>query len=193
MKLRRALLSGLSAVAFAGIVLAGCTTGGTAQKAAPVDPVINNPKIYTEEELGLRKTDLYTEDEVYAATGEYNQNAPGSGKYYERAFENAPPMVPHSVEGMLPITGDSNQCLSCHEKAVAPALQATAMPESHYYDMRNNKMMSTVNQARFNCSQCHAPQAKVPVAVANQFEPEFRQASDAKKSNLLDILNEGVE
>jgi len=147
----------------------------------------------SEESLGLRNTDLYSENTTVADQTSYSTVAAGESKVYERAFENAPPMISHDVEGMLPITMDYNSCLGCHDPAVAPSVGATAVPKSHMFDMRKQSVMATVSNARYNCSLCHAPQSDNEPLVENTFKPEFRTKDGMKKSNLLDNLNEGVQ
>ncbi len=148
---------------------------------------------YKEEELGLRKVDLYSEKTVKSESTNYSKAAPGESKMYERAFENAPPMIPHDVEGMMEITQESNACLSCHAPEVAEAVKATAVPASHMYDMRKNATLTEVSQARYVCVSCHAPQSANEPLVKNEFQAEFRKKDGAVKTNLLDTLNEGVK
>jgi len=90
----------------------------------------------SEAELGLRKTNLYAEDDTTAVKVQYNTAAPGTSQRIERAFQDAPPMIPHSVEGLLPIKTNSNQCLGCHMPEVAPSVKAVAIPKSHFVDFR---------------------------------------------------------
>jgi len=90
----------------------------------------------TEESLGLRKVSLYSEDKAQGDTTKYNEEAAGTSKKIERAFQDAPPMIPHSTEGMLPITIKNNMCTSCHMPAVAAAVKATPIPKSHLIDFR---------------------------------------------------------
>ena len=179
-------------------------------------------KVVTEEALGLRKTDLYAEEsETIGEATDYSRPAPGQATRFERAFVNAPPMVPHSVEGLLPITTDNNQCLNCHMPEVAKGVGATAIPQSHFTNyrpktvMKGNKVVKegkelgksntsdvlvakaqktkTLYQGRFNCSQCHAPQSNTEVVVANTFTPDFGGGKGATASNLADVMNEGVK
>ena len=92
---------------------------------------------YSEESLGLRNTNLYTE--TSDTTGDktmYATTAAGESKKIDRAFENAPPMIPHSIDGMLPITINNNSCTSCHEPAIAESMGATPIPKSHFTDFR---------------------------------------------------------
>ena len=103
----------------------------------------------------------------------------------KRAFENAPPMIPHDTEGMLPITIDNNQCTSCHDPMVAESMGATPIPKSHFTSFREDvnidkkgelqrdgkvvangsdlktiiKPLDHLSNARFNCSVCYAPQS----------------------------------
>ena len=146
----------------------------------------------SEESLGLRKTDLYTENTTIGDKTSYSTVAAGESKVYDRAFENAPPMIPHEVEDMLPITIDNNSCLGCHDPLVAPSVNATPVPKSHLFDMRKEKVLTTVSYARYNCTQCHAPQSNNEPLVENTFKPEFRSKNGMHRSNLLDNLNEGV-
>ncbi len=147
----------------------------------------------SEESLGLRKTDLYTENTTVPDATSYSKTAAGESKVYERAFENAPPMIPHDVEGLLPITTNNNSCLGCHDPAVAASVNATSVPKSHTFDMRNETALATVSNARYNCTQCHAPQSDNAPLVENTFTPDFRAKDGMKRSNLLDNLNEGVQ
>jgi len=176
-------------------------------------------KVITEEELGLRKVDLYSEDAATPAEGKFTRAAAGSADRFERAYTNAPPMIPHDVEGMLPVTKGNNACLGCHMPEVAPSVKATAIPASHFTNFRpatgmaadgkitkegkevDNtsdfktvaKKMNKLNPARFNCSQCHAPQANIDALVGNTFQPDFGNDEQKSKSNLLDVINAGVE
>ena len=98
---------------------------------------LGNKKEVTESTLGLRKDDLYTEDnkELPAIT-DYSRPAPGTSTRFERAYVNAPPMIPHSVDGLLPITQNNNQCIGCHMPDVAKGMGATPIPVSHFTNYR---------------------------------------------------------
>jgi len=185
---------------------------------------LGNKKVVTEEALGLRKVDLYSEDKAEPAKTDYSRPAPGSSTKFERAYVNAPPMIPHSVDGLLPITKDNNQCLGCHMPEAAKSMGATPIPPSHFTNYRPTTVMKDgkvvkegkvvgpdgelknvsdiktvahkedkLYQGRFNCSQCHAPQAKVDTAVANTFQPDFKNDKEKAASNLIDVMNEGVK
>lgn len=178
-------------------------------------------QVMSEESIGLRNTDLYTEGaETVADRTEYIKKAAGESALIERSFENAPPMIPHTVEGMLPITINNNACTGCHVPGVAESLNATPIPKSHFTDYRpdttltkngkmvkNGKMientsdiktsakiLNSLSGTRFNCSGCHAPQSIATKApIVNEFRAEFRVEGGDKKSNLIDNINEGVD
>ena len=178
-------------------------------------------KAIAEKDFGLRKTDLYSEDKAIGDTTDYSRPAPGSSTKFERAFKDAPPMIPHSVEGLLPITRNNHQCLSCHMPDVAPAVGSTPIPPSHFTNYRPETVMKdgkvlkegtamaagntsdikiakakkgdTLYQGRFNCTQCHAPQSKTKTDVANTFKADFTDTAFKSHSNLADAMNEGVE
>lgn len=184
---------------------------------------LGNRNTVSEKALGLRKTDLYSEDGITGVKTDYSRPAPGSSTKFERAYKDAPPMIPHSVEGLLPITRENNQCLGCHLPEVAKSVGATPIPLSHFTNYRPDtvmkdgkvikegkvlgkdlgntsdiklakaKKMKTLYEGRFNCSQCHAPQAKVKTDVANTFKPDYRGGVYKEHSSLADAMNEGVE
>lgn len=184
---------------------------------------LGNRNTVSEEALGLRKTNIYNEDKTSGTKTDYDRPSPGSSTRFERAYKNAPPMIPHSVEGLLPITKMNNQCLGCHLPEVAPSVGSTPIPETHFtnyrpitaendgyvvqdglvmgYDIHNSsdikiakaKKGDTLYQGRFNCTQCHAPQSKTETSVANIFRPDFGNDDMKSHSSLLNEMNEGVE
>jgi len=186
---------------------------------------LGNKKEVGEEVLGLRKTTLFDED-VKPVDGKFDRPAPGAAPKFERAYVNAPPMIPHSVDGLLPITKDNNQCLGCHMPDVAKGVGATSIPPSHFTNYRPTtvlkdgelvkegkkvgiakgdmgnvsdiklakaKKLDHLYQGRFNCSQCHAPQANVKTAVANTFRSDGLTDDLKTHSNLIDMMNAGVQ
>ena len=189
----------LSLVVASSIFLSGCHHGTEVSETKVAKPSI------TEESLGLRKTDLYSEkSETVGEETKYSKTYAGSGHKINRAFQDAPPMIPHDVEGMLPITINSNQCTGCHMPEVAVSMGATPLPSSHFTNFRpshkyDGKMFSkTIDNmknevaiestgtklagARFNCTQCHAPQSEGQL-VENTFQAEFTSKDGASKSS----------
>lgn len=157
----------------------------------------------SEESLGLRKTNLYTEADTTSEKTNYGKSYAGSGHKIVRAFQDAPPMIPHDVDGMLPITINNNSCVGCHMPEVAPAMGATPIPQSHFTDFRPHhnfdgktfskavdnmknetsiKKLDQLSNARFNCSQCHAPQSDGQL-VENNFEADFITKDGANRSS----------
>ena len=132
-------------------------------------------------------------------------------------------MIPHSVEGLLPITKMNNQCIGCHMPEVAPSVGSTPIPPSHFTNYRPDTRMKgdmvlkegqvlgsmlkntadiviadakkgdTLYQGRFNCTQCHAPQSKTKTDVANTFRPDYGDDKDKAHSSLVDHMNEGID
>ncbi len=186
-------------LAAAALLIVGCgeATSATPAKEAKIAPTIS------EESLGLRKTDLYQEVDTAAEKTEYVNAAAGTSTKFKRAFQDAPPMIPHSTEGMLPIKIGANQCVGCHMPDVASSVGATPIPPSHFTNFRpkhkfDGKMFtksidnyknevsiketSHLQGARFNCSQCHAPQSQGNLAVENTFEAAYIYKDGAEKS-----------
>ena len=164
-------------------------------------------EVKTENDLGLRKENLYTEKGVTPVKADFSKPAPGMSKKFARSYENAPPLIPHSVDGFLPITRSNNACLGCHMPNVAKSMGATPLPPTHFKDFfaqtkeslkkykasKVHKNKDDIAPQRFNCSQCHVPQANVDPLVENRFKPDFRDPNAKQKSNLIDTLNEGVK
>ena len=145
-----------------------------------------------ESELGLRSASLYSEN-VNLKDFAYSTTPAGESTTIERAYENAPPMIPHDVEGMLDITKDYNACIDCHSRESAPLINATPIPSSHVYDTFNDKKAENIVYTRYNCNLCHTPQANVKPLVGNTFKPDFRSDEAKSRSNLLEVLDEGVQ
>lgn len=174
----------------------------------------NNVSTVSEESLGLRKTTIYSESNTIGDKTMYSTEAAGASKKINRAFQDAPPMIPHSVEGLLPITINNNQCTSCHEPAIATSMGATPIPKSHFMDfrpkhnfdgktftksvdnMKNEVSVKPISQlagARFNCSQCHAPQSTGKLAVENDFEAAYTRENGAFKSTWDEVILDNLD
>ncbi len=185
---------------------------------------LGNKKEVDETVLGLRKATLDDEEKIAPPELKVDRPAPGAAPRFARAYVNAPPLIPHSVEGLLPITKNNNQCLGCHMPDKAKAVGATPIPPSHFIDYRPEttlkngelvkegkvvglkgdignvsdiklakKKLNHLYQGRFNCSQCHVPQANIEPVVANTFKPDGLVGDLKAKSNLADVIDEGVE
>ena len=184
---------------------------------------LGNRNTVSERALGLRKTDLYSEESATGVKTDYSRPAPGTSTKFERAYKDAPPMIPHSVEGLIPITKANNQCLGCHLPEVASTMGATPIPQTHFTNYRPKTVMKDGNvlkegkivgkelgntsdiklakaeklnhlyEGRFNCTQCHAPQSKVKTDVANTFRPDYGDDAAKAHSSLMETMNEGVE
>ena len=157
----------------------------------------------------FRDGDLFSEEWDFDLMTNYSTNAPGTSERYDRSFENAPPMIPHSTEGLVPIKKDLNMCLTCHLPAVAIALKSTPIPESHFTEYRpvidpedvdrtdklihEENLNGQLDQARYNCTLCHAPQANTTIVIDNIFTPEFRAEQDKINSNLHENSSEGIK
>ncbi len=182
----------------ATLLMTGCLDRGatTSSKAKVTETV-------SEESLGLRKTDLYSETITTAAKTEYVTAQPTTSTRFKRAYQDAPPMIPHDTTGLLPIKIGDNQCTGCHMPDVASAMGATPIPVSHFTDFRpkhvlykgifiktadnykNDVTIRTTEKlqgARYNCSQCHAPQSQGNLAVENTFQPQYSSPTGASRS-----------
>ena len=174
----------------------------------------NTKNVIDDDSIGLRKVELLSEDKAAPAETKYGTSAPTSGYKIERAYQNAPPMIPHDVEGLLEITPDNNACIGCHEAAVAPSMNATPIPKSHYINFRPKdklegdnfikgadnmknevsiKPIDTISSARFNCTACHAPQSTGELAVENTFKPTYTRKDGKEKSTWDQVLTDDLD
>ena len=163
--------------------------------------------------LGLIDTDVASDaGNALSQMPQYSTAAAGTAEKIDRAFENAPPMIPHMTEGFFPITRANNICLTCHMPDKSEAVGSVAIPVSHFTDYRPAlirvggkykvdadegevvaKKLNKLSPTRFNCSQCHVPQANVTIDIKNTFNAVFRNKDSKSSSNLNENIGEGVK
>lgn len=174
----------------------------------------NTKNVIDDDSIGLRKVDLLSEEKAAPDETKYGTAQPMSGYKIERAYQNAPPMIPHDVEGMLEITPQNNMCIGCHDVSVAESMTATPIPKSHYIDFRPKhkltgekfeksidnmknevsiKPIETISHARFNCTACHAPQSTGKLAVENTFEANYTRKDGKEKSTWDEVLTDDLD
>ena len=104
---------------------------------------------------------------------EYAAKEPGDGKILPRPFDSAPPLIPHTIEGILPVIRAENACLACHAVDKAEPGGAVPIPASHYLDLRNAPTVKRAEIAgsRYVCTACHVPQTDAKALVGNTFRP----------------------
>jgi cytochrome c-type protein NapB len=182
--------------------------------AASILFAANTTKVIDDDSIGLRKVDLLSEDKTTPDETKYGTSQPMSGYKIDRAYQNAPPMIPHDVEGMLDITPDNNMCVGCHDVAVAESMTATPIPKSHYIDFRPQhklegdtftkttddmknevsiKPIETISHSRFNCTACHAPQSTGGLAVENTFKANYTRKDGSSKSTWNEVLTDDLD
>lgn len=128
-------------------------------------------KPVSDTEIGLSKTSVF--DTPAPDAWAYTKADPEDVDTLPRAFPGAPPQIPHEIATMLPIQTDSNLCLECHDnpRYIGKGYKGKSpMPESHYAVKGEKFSDWKMSGARFNCTQCHAPQAEgVKPLVENTF------------------------
>jgi len=204
-------------ILLSGVYAATSTKATPSTKTTAAEKSKNIPKVWIDEkELGLRKTDLYTENTVVPNGTNYNKEAPGMSKKFDRAYMNAPPMIPHDISDLGEIDKNNNACLGCHMPDVASSLGATPIPKSHFTSFRpvvtvdakdnvkffGNDMMikkdleGNLWQGRYNCTQCHAPQTQGKLKVDSKFKKDcsgVKGKAHLNKSFLIDEIEIGVK
>lgn len=91
----------------------------------------------------------------------YPTSPPGETTKLERPYVSAPPLVPHSVVEFN-IGRSANDCLNCHLEGMEleEGHTATKVPRSHYVnEYTGERRKDQVTGMRYNCLQCHLPQA----------------------------------
>ena len=183
--------------------------------AATILFAANTKNVIDDDSIGLRKVDLLSEEKAAPDETKYGTSQPMSGYKIDRAYQNAPPMIPHDVDGMLDITPQNNACIGCHDAAVAESMGATSIPKSHYINFRPKdtlqddgsfvkgvdnmknetsiKPIDTISNARFNCNACHAPQSTGELAVENTFKSNFTRKDGKNKSTWDEVLTDDLD
>ncbi|MCK5856063.1 MAG: nitrate reductase cytochrome c-type subunit [Bacteroidales bacterium] len=169
--------------------------------------------VVTQDPIASQVGGLLDDDQGLAGMPVYSDAAPGTSEKFDRSFENAPPLIPHNTEGLVPIKKDNNMCLTCHMPAVAVAMKSTALPASHFTDYRpkviekggkyqvdakegevyEKSLGDELSSTRYNCTQCHVSQAKIDPWVQNNFEQVFRDNNLKTSSNLEKNIQDGVK
>jgi len=170
-----------------------------------------NDQSIDEDSLGIIDADVKSEETNLKSKAKFGDSKPGDSETLNRSFENAPPLIPHTTEGFLPIKIENNICLSCHMPDKVKETGAVAIPKMHFTNLRpalkevNGKYefangdtlvreeKELLNNAYFNCNQCHVPQANISVDIKNLFTPEFREEFGLEKSTLDKQFNDGIE
>jgi len=170
-------------------------------------------KWMADEDIPMQDEELLSDESPLAEMPEYIALEEGESQTFDRAFENAPPMIPHKVTGLVPIKIYNNECLRCHLSNKVEEYNAPLLPKSHFtkyrpeiveeeglykVDAEDNEVVAVdlgerMSGAMFNCTLCHAPQTEVTVEVDNLFQADFRKANGNSKSNLSDVIDEGVK
>ncbi|MEN8175918.1 MAG: nitrate reductase cytochrome c-type subunit [Pseudomonadota bacterium] len=126
-----------------------------------------------DDEIGLSKTSVY--DVPVPEPFTYSENIPGANPKLERSYHTAPPMIPHKVSDLVPVTAKLNKCLGCHHNPALLGIEglqgvAPPAPKGHYKDPRSGEEnMKAVDGSHYVCTQCHAPQAGVTELVGSDF------------------------
>jgi len=141
------------------VVALGCSSSGPetteAPPAASPEPIPEMVKTIPDAEIGLAAGTAF--EQPPQAPIKFNQVDPGDSEVSARPNAEFPPVIPHSVEDMGPVTLSENPCLECHNADVAEDMGAVAVPASHRMDLRNSPGVvgDTVTGARLVCTSCH--------------------------------------
>ena len=98
----------------------------------------NNREYIPDANIDMSDDLLLSDESVLTEMPEYTKVRSGESKTIQRSFENAPPLIPHRVNGFFPIKADDNKCLRCHMPDKAPKFDATPLPETHFTSYRPN-------------------------------------------------------
>ena len=152
------------------VVLMSCSSGAPDQTKSP-----STASPETDSEVAVTTPD----SEISLAPGTafeqppqtpiaFNTVDPGDSELRARPNAEFPPVIPHSVEDLGPISIGENPCLDCHNTDVAEDMGAVAVPASHRMDLRNSPGVvgDTVTGTRLVCTSCHVAQTGAEPLVA---------------------------
>lgn len=141
------------------VVALGCSSGAPEKSKAPSAaepaPASENLKSIPDSEIGLAAGTAFEQPAQEAIA--FNSVDPGESKLLARPNAEFPPVIPHSIQDMGPISIGENPCLDCHNTDIAEDMGAVAVPASHRMDLRNSpgEYGDEVTGARFVCTSCH--------------------------------------
>ena len=128
------------------------------------------PKPVPDKALGLSRTSVF--EVPSPPTFQDEASAPGEKALPPRVNRENPPVIPHGLQDMLPITRGSNLCLDCHGGA-GPKKKGdpTPAPASHYVDYRREpgKRGKAIAGTRWVCTACHVPRSDAQPLVGSTF------------------------
>ena len=138
-------------------VVVSCSSSGPEEASAPPAQTSASEAVATipDSEIGLAAGTAF--EQPPQAPIKFNQVDPGDSEVRVRPNAEFPPVIPHSVEDLGPITLSENPCLECHNADVAEDMGAVAVPASHRMDLRNSpgEFGDDVTGARLVCTSCH--------------------------------------
>lgn len=113
----------------------------------------------------IRGVDVAAADKAAPHQLGYKGSRPGTTEKIARTFQQQPPVIPHAVENFDEISKEENQCLDCHGPANYVKKKSPKLGDSHFVNVAKMEFAA----ARYNCSQCHVPQADAPPLVESRF------------------------
>ena len=149
-------------------VLLLIASGLQAQATKPVPPA----KPIPDKALGLSHESVF--DVPSPPKFKDEDSSPGEKPVLKRINREFPPMIPHGIVDVLPITRASNMCLDCHDtKAEKKKDEPTPIPASHYVDLRRSPEIQGEKPAgtRYYCTACHVPQTDAKPLVGSTYRP----------------------
>jgi cytochrome c-type protein NapB len=109
----------------------------------------------------------------------YVGKTPGEQEKIARTYEQQPPLIPHKIDGYR-IDFKKNRCLECHDRPFYKEENSPKIGDSHYRD-REGKQLKHISMGRYDCIQCHVPQADAKPLVENTFQSVPVKAAKGKK------------
>ena len=134
-----------------------------------------------DESMSLRTDCVFKTPKALAAPV-FSQTMPGESTKIARAYVTAPPLIPHSIEGIT-VDATMNGCLMCHNGAMegAPSVPKSHKTEAVVKYSQSQKPQVTqvksfvtskgeIDLGRYVCLTCHVPKAgNLKPLVINQF------------------------
>lgn len=146
-----------------------CASGGPtpdAETEASAQPAEVSSTV-SDSEIGLAAGTAF--EQPAQAPIAFNSVDPGESEIRPRPNSEFPPVIPHSVEDIDPISQTENPCMDCHGPEAAMYSDAPAVPPSHRVDLRRSpdSQGDEVVGARWVCTSCHVAQTDAAALVEN--------------------------
>lgn len=123
-----------------------------------------------DDDLGLSPVSVF--DTPAPKAFDYPDLDPNVAGVLPRAWEDAPPQIPHRAEKYMPVNARLNKCLECHDESdkIGKKEKGKPTPMSLAHYVKSDKGELGISNKHYVCTLCHSPQTDVKALMDNTFK-----------------------